>query len=57
MNDQRPETDQESRRQNIVAALDLGLIAHHTAAELLLRERKAAAEQSCTSKDSETLQP
>lgn len=56
MSDQQPENDLETRRQNIVAALDLGLIPHHTAVELLLKERKAA-EQSCRSKEGRKQQP
>jgi hypothetical protein len=55
MGEQQRETDYEARRQNIVAALDLGLIAHHTAAEMLLKERKKA-EQFCPSKDRKTEQ-
>jgi hypothetical protein len=34
------EEQRETRRQNILVALDLGLIAHHTAAEMLKKERK-----------------
>ncbi len=42
MNDHGHPVETEARRQNILAALDLGIIGEQAAAELLIKQRKQA---------------